>query len=37
MFYWFDPVYFVFIAPAALLMMWAQWRIHKRLCRGAAD
>ena len=23
----FDPVYFVFIAPALLLMLWAQWRI----------
>jgi len=23
----FDPVYFVFLAPAMLLMMWAQWRV----------
>lgn len=25
--YWFDPMYFVWIAPAALLGMWAQWRV----------
>lgn len=24
----FDPVYFIFIAPAVLLSLWAQWRIH---------
>jgi Zn-dependent membrane protease YugP len=24
---WFDPVYFVFLAPGILLAMWAQWRI----------
>ncbi|MFO0898352.1 MAG: zinc metallopeptidase [Pirellulales bacterium] len=24
----FDPVYFLFIAPAVLLSLWAQWRIH---------
>jgi len=24
----FDPMYFVFIAPAILLALWAQWRIH---------
>jgi Zn-dependent membrane protease YugP len=24
----FDPLYFVFIAPAVLLSLWAQWRIH---------
>lgn len=24
----FDPIYFLFIAPAVLLGLWAQWRIH---------
>ncbi|HUY36147.1 MAG TPA: zinc metallopeptidase [Pirellulales bacterium] len=24
----FDPMYFVFLAPAFLLAMWAQWRVH---------
>jgi Zn-dependent membrane protease YugP len=24
----FDPMYFVFLAPAMLLAMWAQWRVH---------
>lgn len=28
MFYPFDPMYFLFIAPAVLLGMWAQFRIH---------
>lgn len=26
--FYFDPLYFVILAPALLLMMWAQWRIH---------
>ncbi|MEZ6126951.1 MAG: zinc metallopeptidase [Planctomycetaceae bacterium] len=25
---WFDPIYFVFLAPAMLLMMWAQYRVR---------
>jgi uncharacterized protein len=25
---WFDPMYFVFLAPGILLAMWAQWRVH---------
>ncbi|MFN4259940.1 MAG: zinc metallopeptidase [Gemmataceae bacterium] len=24
----FDPMYFLFLAPAILLAMWAQWRVH---------
>jgi Zn-dependent membrane protease YugP len=24
---WFDPLYFVFLAPAMLLALWAQWRV----------
>src|SRR3972149_525848 len=28
MFYYFDPMYFLFIMPAFLLGMWAQMRIH---------
>ncbi len=28
MFFHFDPMYFLFIAPAVLLGMWAQFRIH---------
>ncbi|MDA7980660.1 MAG: zinc metallopeptidase [Pirellulales bacterium] len=27
MFLWFDPLYFVFLAPALLLMAWAQYRV----------
>lgn len=29
MLYWWDPLYFVFIAPAVILMIWAQWRIRR--------
>jgi uncharacterized protein len=25
---WFDPVYFLFLAPGILLAMWAQWRVR---------
>jgi Zn-dependent membrane protease YugP len=25
---WFDPMYFVFLAPAVLLAVWAQWRVR---------
>lgn len=31
---WWDPMYFVFIAPAMLLMMWAQWRIRSAYHEG---
>src|SRR4051794_10412891 len=27
-FMWFDPRYFLFISPALILAMWAQWRIR---------
>lgn len=26
---WFDPLYFVFIAPAMLLAAWASWKVHQ--------
>jgi Zn-dependent membrane protease YugP len=25
---WFDPVYLLFLAPAMLLALWAQLRVH---------
>jgi Zn-dependent membrane protease YugP len=25
---WFDPIYFVFLAPALLLSAWASWQVH---------
>jgi Zn-dependent membrane protease YugP len=25
---WFDPIYFLFLAPGILLAMWAQWRVQ---------
>jgi len=28
MFFPFDPVYFIFVSPALLLSLWAQWRVH---------
>jgi uncharacterized protein len=27
-FFFFDPMYFVFVGPAILLAMWAQWKVH---------
>lgn len=30
----FDPMYFVFIAPAVVLMLWAQYRIKSAYARG---
>ncbi len=29
-----DPLYFLFIAPAVLLMLWAQWRIRSAYAAG---
>lgn len=34
MFYGFDPIYFVFLAPALLLMFWAQMRVKSAFHRG---
>lgn len=34
MFMWWDPMYFVFIAPAAILMMWAQAKVQSRYHKG---
>lgn len=33
--FFFDPMYFVFLAPAILLMGWAQWRIQANYRKGA--
>jgi Zn-dependent membrane protease YugP len=30
----FDPLYFLILSPALLLMMWAQWRIHSAYARA---
>lgn len=30
----FDPMYFVYVAPAFLLMLWAQWRVKSAYARG---
>ncbi|MCA8995665.1 MAG: zinc metallopeptidase [Planctomycetaceae bacterium] len=30
----FDPLYFIILAPALLLMMWAQWRIRSAYSQG---
>ncbi|QDT65838.1 zinc metallopeptidase [Calycomorphotria hydatis] len=32
--FYFDPMYFVFLAPAFLLMMWAQWRVKSTYANG---
>jgi Zn-dependent membrane protease YugP len=32
-FFYFDPMYFVFVGPAMLLAMWAQWRVHSTYAR----
>lgn len=34
MFMTFDPMYFVVLAPALLLMLWAQWRVKSAYARG---
>ncbi len=34
MFLWWDPMYFVFIAPALVLMLWAQARVRSAYARG---
>lgn len=34
MFYWWNPMYFIFIAPAVLLMIWAQARIRSSYAEG---
>jgi len=32
--FWFNPMYLIFISPALLLMMWAQWRVKSAYGRG---
>ena len=34
MFYWFDPLYFILLAPGILLAAWAQWRTHSAFAEG---
>lgn len=34
--FFFDPMYFVFLAPAMLLMAWAQWRVKSGFHAGQA-
>lgn len=31
----FDPMYFVYVGPAILLAMWAQWRVHSTYRRAS--
>jgi Zn-dependent membrane protease YugP len=35
MFGWFDPHYFLFLAPGILLAMWAQWRVHSAYAQAS--
>ena len=36
--FWFDPMYFVFVAPAFILALWAQYRVRAGTSAiGAAD
>jgi len=30
----FDPLYFLFLAPALLLAMWAQFRVHSAYAKA---
>lgn len=32
--FFFDPMYFVFLAPAIVLMIWAQWRVKSTFAKG---
>lgn len=34
MFFGFDPLYFVFLAPGILLAAWASWRVHRAYAAG---
>lgn len=33
----FDPMYFVYVAPALLLAMWAQWRVHSAYAAASQE
>jgi Zn-dependent membrane protease YugP len=35
--FYFDPMYFVAIAPAMLLAMWAQWRVHSSFAAASQE
>ncbi len=35
MFHYFDPMYFVFLAPGMLLAAWAQWRVSSAYAQGS--
>ncbi|MFM8804813.1 MAG: zinc metallopeptidase [Planctomycetia bacterium] len=36
-FFYFDPYYMIAIAPAALLGMWAQWRVHSSFAAASRE
>ena len=36
-FFYFDPSYMLAIAPAMLLAMWAQWRVHASFTAAAQE
>jgi Zn-dependent membrane protease YugP len=36
-FFYFDPNYFLAIAPALLLAMWAQWKVHASFAAAARE
>lgn len=33
----FDPMYFVYVAPALVLAMWAQWRVHSTYATASRE
>jgi Zn-dependent membrane protease YugP len=33
----FDPLYFVYVAPALVLAMWAQWRVHSAYAAASRE
>jgi len=35
--FWFDPMYFVFVAPAFILALWAQYRVRSAYARAQAQ
>jgi len=36
-FFYFDPMYMLAIAPAMLLAMWAQWRVHASFAAASQE
>ena len=35
--FYFDPAYMIWIAPAMLLAMWAQWRVHSAFAAASRE